>query len=708
MTFAVEKDKTSSERIPLIRLTFKTDISSDASVVSGFLNQISNVTKKPQTMSVIVSNNALNPALEEIFHTEVFSYPPATREWYYDASVSKVFYGGESFSSAKYLTFREYLTTNLIRYAPETPTTPGDVTAWHPLLTSSPQVTQSIEDFTIGILSTSSSELELINESNWLGKYTGQKGSISGQEVKIWYAINDLSNAKLVFTGTMVSFTQSKEIASIRILDQLSKLNQPATFQKDISKITAKNIPAVSQTVTPKDDGKNFPRHLARRTNYSFGTNVGTIASTSDFYQGICIDYNPNLSTTVNRKWVCGLVKKDLSTLTNDLGTQTQGFGNVNATIADGLLRYFDVASPSNLYYGQGCRWFASAAIRFGVIVRVGTFTHMSVNYNLAVIPQNGNFGDTGNIFSTQRALSLYLKSGTETANLINFRDYTTAIDVATGRVEVILTDNFEANFPTQFPAISPHLNPEVDQLSYYYHVAGDITHGNVIRSLLEAAGLVVNAASITSANSSLAVDVCFSIPYGTSGGQASAYADYVGDLLASTGGYLYINDANEVEYRLFTFPAPIAANYIYPTEYWDLNISVEYQDVSDEVKGVNDHYRDNKLTSSVSPATLPSSITVQNRQVLALNGLAKTRFINYTTESMANSIATVSRLSSNRRSRISFKTATKLIDARPGDDIRVFSDNLPGGVASVDLKIVSKSTNGIETSIEAIEIYDY
>lgn len=694
MTFAVEKEKQASERFMLVRLNFKVDETDDS-----YLDGLWKIVAKSKPIQLfIVSQNLTPPA------TTYEEEKTEGVDWFFDAATGIISYPRGAFFYRVNVVYQEYLTGVTERYFNPDPLGGGSPVTWQPLLGSYPEINQSIEDFSTGNLSISSSELSIINSENWLGKYLVGNATILEQGAKIWLGIND--QIQLVFNGSMASATTQGLGASIRLLDSLQKLNKQALFGVSIEKSTISkefNL-FLSLYPTPGDVGSAIPRHFARRTIHGFDKVLGTITSPNDFFTGYCLTFSePGPST--NRSWVCGRIKDTGRNITSNITLANQGFGSISGTVAlDTFVRAFNAPSPSNLVYGQTVTWSTSGTQR-GIIAEVGAFTYLGNPYNLKVFCLNSNVGTTGNIFTTQPAIALYIKRGNDTVNLVYGRDYTASTD-SNGTVLVALVSDFEANFPSIFTtAAGRYLNPETDKLAYYYLTEGSLNHSRILKTMLEAAGITVNAASFTAAESALSADVCFSIPTMGSG-QIGPYADYVSAILESAGGYLTMNNSGEIEYKLYADPAPTVS--IDDSEHSGLSIDFEYQDFYSKIQATNDHFRDDKLLNSQSLGSEKSEYATNERAFFLSGQLTRTRNINHVFETLANSMSRILRVSANRKAVAQLSSATKFIDYKLGDDITIVSDKLPGGVASADFKIVSKTIDGEKTTIRAVDFFDY
>lgn len=693
----------------LISISARIDKTGEETVFSGAVYKIP-VHKKPSGFSVLNYDVGSPPNVyyESAPYTEVTTNMPLAGEWYYDAAGGFVHFRQGSFDNRYYVAFTEYLTGSTFREAPKIPTTPGDNVLWKPLITKYPVVTKSISDITVGILSQSLSTIDFINEDGFFNIYLSKNATILNQQVKVWLCINSVDNVKLVFSGKAATVDIFESVCSLSVIDPTEKLNSPATWGLGINGLTLSDSADYPYTVTTRaeDAGKLITRYLTRRTRHFFSGifNYPDITTIENYEKGYCVDYTSTISTTTNRYWSLGVVKQDLSLVSNSMAVQVQSVGSISSTVAQGsLIRHFNVSSKANVYCGNMISW-EEGGTRRGMVFRTDSYTYLGNPYNLQVITETAgdNVATTSSTFNLSPAMSIHIKSGNSLANLHYGRDYTYSISVERGRFILTFTNNFEANYPGFFSGGA--LNPNLDSVYHYTHFSGPLGHADVLKSLLEAAGLTVNTASFTAAASALTADVCFQIPF-IDAGSIATYADYAAKILESTGGYLTLNLDDEIEYHLFD--SPTSSNTISSSEFSDFNLGIEYQDIFDEVIFNNTNFKnDSLIIASQSGDT--SLFRSQNVKTRYLNNIVRAKSTTHALESMTNTIARVLWLNSNRKAKISFKTATKNIDSKPGDDIEILSDVLPGAVSSLDLKIVTVSTSCESTDIEALDLADY
>lgn len=687
MTFATEKEKQASERFMLVRVTGHRDITDDLITHSGFIKKVI-LNKKPSKVLrwTYLSGNPDPPS--GIALTEDTSYPPGINQWVYDDSISTLYILDTPDDNAYTVEEQLFFTGSQVRHAPAEPTTPGDYVTWLPLITEYPSITESIDNLTVGIFSISDTQVSIINEGNWLGDYVLQNTSLYDQEVKIWQCINDVTNIRRVFTGATVSADLSGKVVTLSVADRFNKLSKRASFGLRASQMYCnKNYDGYGgghddANFNPNDVGKNIPRHLQVKTKYNFGTNIGTVGDTSKFYTGFYY------AQSTFKRYLCGYIKSGLTTNNN---ITTQSFGTITATsLPSAFVREFVVTSYSNLYYNQTITWVESAVTYHGIIAELVNST------TFRVFRLGADAASTGSTFTARKAFSCYFREGNDTINMVQGRDYT--VNDSNGVVVITLVTGFESNF-TQFS--SNPFDPYRDVLKYYYYVDTNLGHATILKNIIEASGVATNAASFTAAASALSANAHFSIPFNGSG-EIQSYADYVAKILESTGGFIRVNSSDEVEYQLFQAPVPTVI--IDDSEYSDMQWSVEFQDVIPEINATNDQLTDGQVNNS-GEIWAGSRYHSFDSEGSRLNNVLRVKYIDHVLKSFTNSASRVLRMNSIRRLKYKFNAPAKFFDMLLGDDIRIYSDQLPGGADYVDAKVVLKSLNGSNVTIEAVDL---
>jgi hypothetical protein len=511
---------------------------------------------------------------------------------------------------------------------------------------------------------------------------------------------------------------------SFNVLDKFNLMNKTATFGVLPEQLTANAdcLPGFSTAVAAEDLGKPILRHFYSRSpdpdkNSEFiSTSYFQMMPDVDkgYRRAICVSYTTDASGTDNRKWVCGSLKYNASTngsfVQPTLGTVT---AEENVTYGGNSSVLIDTSSPTNLRAGMEIDAGLTESIyayRTGVTSTTPPYT----TYDVDVYGGTGTYDVGVTVFSPYSYFSVIIvrrNQNPENSSPCFFLSrswYTVAIDTDTGIIKLTFDDDFESNvdgasyFWDDYTSQTPGFHPSEYDV-YYKFIASDteLTHAKALKNIIEASGLTTNAASFTAADSALSASVCFSIPF-SADGDLGTYADYAAKILESTGGYLRINESDEVEYKLFAAPSP--SETLTNADYANLITDVEYQDIYTTIDARNETAITGKLTD-ISERTSFDTLTQTNEEAYAILGSRRIKYIQHVLTSMSNSIARVLDLVSNRRMRFKFKTATENIDTSIGDDYYIQSDNINNGTA-VAVKVVSKSVSVTGTEVEAIDLY--
>lgn len=149
--------------------------------------------------------------------------------------------------------------------------------------------------------------------------------------------------------------------------------------------------------------------------------------------------------------------------------------------------------------------------------------------------------------------------------------------------------------FNTSFP------DPLRHEWGFFIRTDGsNATHAKVINHLLESAGLTVNAASITQADTDLAADVVMSVP-APYDNTLLAYKEYLERVLRSTGGYVYMNASGEAVYELFDLPAAGTSITDGDIETGTFRTAYDYSEINTVTRIVNPEVTETDATPETS-----------------------------------------------------------------------------------------------------------
>jgi hypothetical protein len=635
--------------------------------------------------------------------------------------------------------------------------TPTDNTtserAWEPRLVELPTVAQTYRNAIGGVLSISSGSVSLINTDRALQAYLTDNDSFYNKAIDIWVCIDSTDEIQKIFTGRVQRVALLNERARLVVSDGLAQLNKKAfmgdTADEAIYKREASSFPdmypGANYTPVPFIFGssrfayKTFTLSEGRETLHSIelggaSTGFGEVTSLDHEYctKAICTDYSVENSDSENRVWGIARTRGNFRTI--DIGNPTGGVinyrknsvGNNSGDESYNLNPADDTTGTTtrrawqmdyagtpdgNLKPGDSFVW--DNGLGGGNFVSRYFFmvTHVGPNYVRGYMPgldpssSTGTFS-TANVQTNQApALVIYdTRTGQRYFPCYDY-DFTYSITTTSGGnkyMEVTFNDGFETatSGGTRNHTNMSVLHPSVHTVGFRVEQAtasSATTHAVVMQTMLEAAGLAVNAASITAANSALTANASFTIPYYNQA-EIGSYLEYCQDLAFSTLGYVAQNNSQEIEYVLFEAPAASTEIDTNLTEQRSVKVEVEYQDIVTEVIASNPHRPDDS-DSALTFATASSN------KAKYLHGFEQRKYITHLLDDITGRIDTHLALLSQRRATYEFTTATELITAELGDDLTLSSNQVLGGSGSTNLKIISMDNNATKTIVQATDL---
>jgi hypothetical protein len=348
---------------------------------------------------------------------------------------------------------------------------------------------------------------------------------------------------------------------------------------------------------------------------------------------------------------------------------------------------------------GEFVQWANGGSFYFGRVVTVGAFTKSAVSYNCAIKDFDVAYPAIGS--STINAMSvpiLQVIKGDTGLTLDISPDHYTRSYVATsyGNAEVRVA--FDSNFEFYYGCSA--LDPNSDVVRFVAIPTSSSLVGAVAQRILEAAGLTVNAASVTTFDAALGLKALLTIP-NVGESDYRTYREYLQDLLGSCGAYLRINTDEEVEIKLLAAPDPtvsITDRELLPGSF---GLTLDSGDIAYELEPSNPHIPTPSATEnsgSDSPNTVANSTSAQ-----MLHRGSRSIVFPHCLETITDRIAYLLSLRSSPRRLFQFAVATELCDFEVGDDVTLTSDLVPGG--SAELKISGLSVSTDQISVKGVVI---
>ena len=560
---------------------------------------------------------------------------------------------------------------------------------WEPKIKNNPTISSTIENVTRGRLSISGSNFTVINDDNEFQDYLTGNDSFYNKEIKVWTCLDSTDNIKKNFHGKITSLRLTRTEVSINFEDNLSVLSLPA-LMGDNSLRTYFNLQDNS-SLDPSKNGRPIPFMFGRVTRYQLlrdaVTNLGDAKKIDpeSLYEAACTNFNSNISTTVNREW--GLCRTKDGFL--DFGHTPSAISQADANFT----RFTSsAANIAKMFIGDtfvvnngGTDYY----FRTFHVDRVSNYIYATKNAAVA----------TNDIIVTNKAPSIVIQQSATTFHYCLYgRDYTATESTTSGGnkyLKIDFVNNFEANHsglvildPTQHKVL---FRVKPDQTN--------ILHGSVAKFLLEKAGLTVSSSSVTTSNTTLAVNANFSIPQFDETDYAEYYK-YVQLILESALSYLTLNNSFEIEYNLFDVPS--STDTITDTEILEgtFETDIDYKDIITQIIAYNPHYASTEATSTSSSSE--TSLKAEH-----LHGINRTVRFRHVLEDIGAVLEDIIAIRAERMATYSFETKTKNIDSILGDEFLLSKSGLLGGDSSKSIRILDLQKGAYKTKVKVSDFYN-
>lgn len=661
--FDTIKSQASSEKFNLIRIEHARAIEGDLALDSGttytFTYEFDNIFKM---------------TVDGVEYTKVTS-SPSSGEFTFDESTKAGSINlGVALASQIVVAF-DYLffSKDKARIAPEDPENSATTQRrWQPRIDQNPTFEFNLKDVTEGFLTFGSSSIVLSNEDSVFEKYLGVNDSFANRQVTIWLALDNVENVKLVYRGLVSQVVIGRKF-TLSIFDEFSVLNSTyfsnGSFQN--SSYNTTSFPSLH----PVRENLPIRKLYAEVSRYKVideGTAAGLHRiSPEELLEASCITFSTTISTSTNREW---------GTILNvgDGGLQTDTVQAVNH--ADPNFSLITYTNGKNYRIGDTLEIGGSKRVR---VLFVDTGSDQMRTTKDATIATTEAITRPGisSIIVTQNNINYYCLFG---------RDYTVQY---AGNTNDIIKVTFVTNFEASVGMSSP-LNPDTDRVSF--RAWGDTTssynHADVMKEILEDAGLTVNNASIV--NSALTdVNTNFYVP-AVDFGSFTTYASAIVDILRSMLGYISLNNDLEFEYHLFNSPGSSNTTTDREIILESFATNLDYNDIIDTIVPENPH---DIIELNYTNAPLSSS------RATYLHGVSKQKTYNHVLADTSR-MQTVLNFLKERKALYGFTTKTNP-DVIVGDDFQITRDDLVGNVASRNVTIVTINKESTQTSMSGYDL---
>lgn len=672
MAFSDAKLLQQSEKYNLIRLNPARYISDDLTLDAG--------TTYEMTFPFLAVNKLTVDGVE---YTKVTS-SPSTSEFSFDETTKllKVNLGAALTNQTVVSFYYLFFTTGTNRVFPENPESAesgsNPLRDWEPKVIKSPSVKFSMENILKGTFSVSSSNLQIINNEYDFNQYLSANDSFYKKEVLVWVVINDVSNIEKQFEGEVTGLTVKDSVVSARIKNPFIKLKDTATLNDDADEIYFKTSRFANLDPSREDEPI---RYVVGKCSKYQTLSAGNLLESGLYelfvdprtcFEAINTNLSENIATTTNRTWgICRV--------------SANGFLDFSTTISapdnsKGTYTRFTVSDSTKFLVGDTFKIDRGGTPVYLEVINTDhnnnyIYTNKATTSLVAGDSLEGNNCPTIIVYEESTNTRLVCRYG---------RDYTASTSTNAGGT-TYLSITFVNNFEATFGASALDMSKQ----KVYWRVRPDQTnggHAEVLKDLLDKAGLSTNAASFTSAQSSLDVNANFTIPFFDESNYKS-YINYAQEILKSSFGYLSLNNSFEIEYKLFETPS--SGEALTDTDILEESPSIEidYNEMVYSLIGYNPHYESSEAVADTSNSP---SVTVTTNKARYLHEIENTFQFRHVLEKFNDVATKIAGFRAERTAKYLMDTKSINLDNIIGDNLEITRDNLLGADTSKQVKIIS------------------
>lgn len=670
-------------------------------------------------------------------YTKVSNATPSSSQFYFnrDTKLLRVNLGSALTTQVIIGFYYLFFTNDIYRRANDEPVTlSGEFFDYDPRIASDSGFSMNQKNVMFGTISINSTSLDLKNTDKYFQNYLTDNDSFYNKEIVFWHCIDSVDNVAQVYKGTISDYSLSND------LFQLSIDSEFKAFQKTkFSSFSFDQSFFLSSTYPNMDNINNFKaiRRMIQRLSkcesnsdpyapaLSAAARAGAdtryagaswLRLTGDTYQAINLD--TGTGTNENRVWGCYIGE-----------TNSQ---NYSATVTSVVAHLPPTAFGWNLYDVT----FSNSADYENIFVGDTLTSNTVPNYPMHVLGRgpgyfliarhiggalsNGDILTRPEISQVQIECNDIQKNGEDLfLPLVQGIDYTIA-SIGGNLRTINLASNFEAAF-AELTAVKPAIenNYIVRYVAHTNTTTDNLNHAKYLKGLIEELGLATNAASFNTAASEATL-LNFTIPF-IGDEQMPTYLDVIEKVLESTGGYITLNNSNEIEYHLMS--APSSPGVINEDVFikGSLTQTLDFNDVYSTIKFKNDHGSIYNYKSRNAGARAGSGIylaypflpTIEMNQetdnsVTYLHGITKTLELDNVLDGYysTNAFNRVKKLRFNRIGKYRFRTKINS-ESILGDSLQVSSDKLMGE-STKDLRLFSKTQKKIDSELEGYDLLGF
>lgn len=680
MAYATEQNKTSKVSTYSVKLSPGRDVTSELSLSSGTTYT---ATLTFQTMSGL--------EVDASPYTKVTG-TPSSGQFSYSNGTLLVNLGAALTTQVVTAIYDLYYTSNEQFVGKEfLDTQTGDDVIFYERLVPDVSVRENIRFLGTGIIESSASGLKFINVDNHFTAYTKDEDTYINREVYIYHSLNGQTNTALLFNGLMQDHTLG-DIFSLSVKQPVAKLSATLWSNTNglnsfFNKITYPNIhpsaedasiPRPFQTVTKFDhrsgvEASDTARNAVTLERYAFYPSLDF-----RFYN---VDYN---SSDLEFSGYVSLGTNTISETVTNVVTRVAGV-EFDVYIPNASKFFLgDFLDISNTVTGTKADWY---------VTRVES-TFISVRH-YGPKSRNPLTGDT--VTRVEIPVVVYVDPTTplsinDTRFILRQRDYTISVD-SNGVKKITVDSGFLSGVST-IDYNPSSVSSEAYLLVRAYPPANSL-YADDIKFILDRAG--VDSSAISSFE---AVESSFLYAYGE---RMSTCGEVLSRILKSNGLGMRKNSIGK--YELITPATPSSGTEITEDDIIEGSFSqkITYVDLKSRLTAINkDGYMHEEANAFGGFVAVDTQHVENARKVIDedigarsnfdnVNNLVEIDYVREANESSSLLTDLKDRfriIYGNRSHTVKFKTAVKLLNAIPGDNIKLVSDKLAGGQGEKFFKI--------------------
>ncbi len=559
------------------------------------------------------------------------------------------------------------------------------VRPWKARIANIPNFSLAQRDVINGFLEIGSTTLSLFNPDDDFQQYLTDNDSFFNKEIKLWTCLDKLSNIKKLYDGRVTGISVGN-VVSLVIDSSLSTLN--GTYYSNGTWLLSTFNATTFSNVRLADRNKPIPKFFSKvtwfRTVFNFplvqsvsAGGLGSAMTMSSAPKAINTNYNTTRSTSNNRTWS--------TYVAND--TAGDFSDGIDAVASHGLNQYtLTLNGADNSWFRYGDNIYIESTANVGYVQRLTSTDQVRIFVN-TITPTTSH-----TIYRPEISV-VHITDPTEQKNNLPIRlelkynrDYTFSTD-GNGVRKIDLVNNFETNH-------SDYTGPLHQDATVEYRAWNDddLTHGNVVDTILTDAGLTLDSTSKTNANAT-DIDMSFTVPFKNTL-QFPKRIDILKRILGTTLGVLSLGSDFEIEYLLLDAPSTGTTTTL-KRQMLGFNQRIVYRDLVSEVNYKNEHnFLDEDDVGTVTDRV--NSNNDVSTKVKHLHGIERIININHVAEETTNTFTRLTSLLYERKAYYTFSTKGQHFESNLNEDITLGRDDIIGGSATRDVTIIeiNKKTN--------------